>query len=67
MAVRTWVANTIKILLLYIKVLVLAAVAQSVKHPGLRSLKRGATELMQVQFLVAVWELGKILAVLSLR
>ena len=56
MAVRTWVANTIKILLLYIKVLVLAAVAQSVKHPGLRSLKRGATELMQVQFLVAAWE-----------
>ena len=36
-----------------------AAVAQWVKHPELRSLKRGATELTQVIFPVAALELGK--------
>ena len=47
--------------------LVAAAVAQSVKHPGLRFLKRGATELMRVRFPVVTSELGKILAMLSMR
>ena len=36
-----------------------AAVAQLVKLSGLRSLKRGATELTRVRFLVVAWELGK--------
>ena len=37
----------------------MAAEAQSIKRLDLRSLKRGATELMWVQFLVAELELGK--------
>ena len=36
-----------------------AAVAKSVKHPGLRSLKRGATELSWICFPVVEYELGK--------